>query len=546
MKFPHISFAILIVMLTTSCTLKQQVDLIITNGNIYTVNSDFDKAEAIAINDGKIIAVGTSEEITKNYKSADLIDVNGETIIPGFVNSYCNFYKLGLTLQKIDLTEVTSFEEVIQQLDEFKKEKNSDFIIGYGWNHNNWDNKALPTKEMLDEIFPDTPVVLSHQKMNIILVNQAALDLAKIDENTFIEGGEIFKKQDKLSGIISGNAIILVNKIIIKPNLNTSTQALKDAENYCFSMGFTTIDDAGLDIEIINLIDSLQTRDELKIRIYAMVNANEKNLNYYLNHGTFKTERLNVNSFKVMADGPLGSRNALLKKSYSDRDNYIGGLITNPDSILSLAQRIINSDFQMNTYAIGDSANALVLKTYANTIKSQTNRRWRIEHTQVISKEDLDYFTEIIPSIQPTHALSDLYSPKDRLGSERIEDAFAYKKLLEINGRIALGTDFTDENLSPMHTFYAAVARKNISGYPKDGFEIINSLSREETLKGMTIWAAYANFEENEKGSIEVGKFADFIILNQDLMEIKIEDVPNTKVLKTFVNGEMVSRLNEK
>ena len=546
MKFPHISFAILIVMLTTSCTLKQQVDLIITNGNIYTVNSDFDKAEAIAINDGKIIAVGTSEEITKNYKSADLIDVNGETIIPGFVNSYCNFYKLGLTLQKIDLTEVTSFEEVIQQLDEFKKEKNSDFIIGYGWNHNNWDNKALPTKEMLDEIFPDTPVVLSHQKMNIILVNQAALDLAKIDENTFIEGGEIFKKQDKLSGIISGNAIILVNKIIIKPNLNTSTHALKDAENYCFSMGFTTIDDAGLDIEIINLIDSLQTRDELKIRIYAMVNANEKNLNYYLNHGTFKTERLNVNSFKVMADGPLGSRNALLKKSYSDRDNYIGGLITNPDSILSLAQRIINSDFQMNTYAIGDSANALVLKTYANTIKSQTNRRWRIEHTQVISKEDLDYFTEIIPSIQPTHALSDLYSPKDRLGSERIEDAFAYKKLLEINGRIALGTDFTDENLSPMHTFYAAVARKNISGYPKDGFEIINSLSREETLKGMTIWAAYANFEENEKGSIEVGKFADFIILNQDLMEIKIEDVPNTKVLKTFVNGEMVSRLNEK
>ena len=544
MKFPLISLAIFIVTLTTSCVQKQQVDLIITNGNIYTVNDNFEKAEAIAISNGKIIAVSTSEEIHKNYKSAKKIDVKGKTIIPGLINSYCNFYKLGLSMQNIDLTGTKSFEEVIQRLLIFKNEKNGDLIAGNGWNQNDWENKELPTKARLDKLFPNIPVVLNHQEGDIILLNQAALDLAKIDKNTIVDGGKIIKKQDKLTGLLIGNAKVLVKKITRTPKLNTSVQALKDAENYCLTVGFTTIDEAGLDNEIIDLIDSLQIMGELKIRIYAMINANEKNLNYYLKRGTFKSDRLNVNSFKVFADGALGARNALLKESYSDRDNYIGGLITDPDSIILTAHRIINSNFQMNTYAIGDSANAFILKTYANAIKSQTNRRWRIEHAQVISKEDLDYFTEIIPSIQPTHALSDLYSPKDRLGSERIKGAFAYKKLLEINGRIALGTDFTDENLDPMYTFYAAVARKDLSGYPKDGFEIENSLTREETLKGMTIWAAYANFEEEEKGSIEVGKFADFIILNQNLMEVKIEDVPNTKVLKTFVNGELVSMSN--
>jgi len=336
----------------------------------------------------------------------------------------------------------------------------------------------------------------------------------------------------------------MVQNIIPAVDVKKSIEALKDAEKYCLSEGYTTIDEAGLDREIINLIDSLQLKDELKIRVYAMVNANEKNLSYYLKNGIFKSERLNVRSFKVFADGALGSRRALLKESYSDRENYIGGLITDPDTIISTAYRIINSDFQMNTYAIGDSANAFILKTYANAIKSQTNRRWRIEHAQVISIDDLDYFTEIIPSIQPIHALTNIYSPKDRLGNDRIKGAFAYKKLLEINGRIALGTDFNDDNLNPMYTFYAAVARKDLSGNPKGGFEIENSLTREETLKGMTIWAAYANFEENEKGSIEVGKFADFIVLDQNIMEIKIEDVPNIKVLNTFVDGELVSNLN--
>ena len=531
-------------LLTASCIKKQQVDLIITNGNIYTVNDSFQKASGFAINDGKFIAVGTSKEINKNYKSSKKINANGKTIVPGFINSYCDFYKLGLSMQEIDLTGIKSFDDVVQSLVDFNTKHNSDLLIGNGWSQDNWENKILPTKERLDSIFPDIPVVLNHQGGRMMLVNQAALDLAKIDENTIVEGGEISKKQGKLSGILIGKAKLLMNKIILTPNLNTSFHALKDAEYFCFKMGFSTIDAAGLDREIIDMIDSLQTIEELKIRIYAMVNASGDNLNYYLKQGTFKSDRLNVNSFKVLADGPLGARDALLKESYSDKDNYIGGLMTSPDSIVLTAHRIINSDFQMNTYAIGDSANAFILKTYANAIKSRTNRRWRIEHAQVISEEDLDYFTEIIPSIQPTHALSELYSPKDRLGSKRIKNAFAYKKLLEINGRIALGTDFNDGNLNPMHTFYAAVARRDLSGYPHGGFEIENSLSREETLRGMTIWAAYANFEENEKGSIEAGKFADFLILDQNIMDVNIKEVPNTEVLKTYINGELVYSIN--
>ena len=530
--------------LVSSCIKKQNVDLIITNGDIYTVNSNFQKVQAFAINDGKFVAIGTSKEINKKYKSARKYNADGKTIVPGFINSYCNFYALGLSMQKVDLIGTKSFDEVLQRIINFNKERDSDFILGSGWDKSNWDKKEYPTKEELDKNFPDIPVVLESLDKKTILVNQKALSLAKVDNNTELDGLKFIKKQGRLTGIIIGDVNFLVKNMIPSENLKNSIQALKDAEKYCLNVGFTTIDDSGLDQKIISLIDSLQREGILKLRIYAMVNPNEENLSYYLENGIFKSERLNVRSFKLLADGALGSRGALLKESYSDKEDFIGSLITNPDSIALTAERIINSDFQMNTYAIGDSANAFILKTYANTIKGRTNRRWRIEHAQVVSNEDLGYFTEIIPSIQPAHALSNLYSPKDRLGSNRIKNAFAYKKLLEVNGRIALGTDFSDKNLNPMYTFYAAVARKDLSGYPQDGFEIENSLSREETLKGMTIWAAYANFEEEEKGSIEAGKFADFLILDRDIMEVNIEDVPDTKVLKTYMDGELVSALN--
>lgn len=524
-----------------SCTDKQHADFIITNAKIYTVDKSFSMAEAFAITNGKFVGVGTSKEIKSNFKATIEYNAKGKIIYPGLIDAHCHFYGLGLSMQKVDLTGTKSFEEVLEKIKSFQKEKNSNFITGRGWDQNDWKIKEYPTKDKLDRLFPKTPVAVRRIDGHALLANQAALNLAGINKKTKIKGGEIIKKNGKITGVLIDNAMDLVSRIIPKESKNEAIQALKDAERYCFSYGLTTVDDAGLSRETIELIDSLQLANELNIRIYAMVSVSEKNLEHYIENGIFKSDRLNVRSFKVYADGALGSRGAALKKPYSDRDKHFGAMVTDSETLRKIAKAIANSDFQMNTHAIGDSANAFILKTYADVLKSQTNRRWRMEHAQIIAPSDFYYFTDIIPSIQPTHATSDMYWAEDRLGSERIKNAYAYKKLLEINGKVALGTDFPVEKVNPMLTFYAAVARKDTKGYPDGGFEIENGLTREETLKGMTIWAAYANFEENEKGSIEPGKFADFVILDKDIMKIDLDKIPDIKVKETWLNGERVS-----
>ena len=389
-------------------------------------------------------------------------------------------------------------------------------------------------------MYPDTPVALNRIDGHAMLVNSAALSLAGIDASTEIEGGEIIKENGKPTGVLIDKAMELVEAVVPQPSVSEKTRSLLEAQGTCLKLGLTTVCDAGLDREVIELIDSLQQNGELKIRVYAMISASRKNLDHYLEKGPYKTERLNVNSFKVYADGALGSRGALMKEPYSDREDHFGSMVTQMDSMVVLAKTLAKSKFQMNTHAIGDSANAFVLRTYAQELKSQTNRRWRIEHAQVIDTPDFAYFTEIIPSVQPTHATSDMYWAEERIGKDRISGAYAFKTLLEVNGRVVLGTDFPVEKVNPMFTFYAAVARMDLEGYPEGGFEPDNGLTREETLKGMTIWPAYASFEENEKGSIEPGKLADFVILDQSLMEASIEEVPNIKILGTYINGEKV------
>jgi len=525
-----------------SCTTdKQQVDLIVTNANIYTVNDMLPKAEAFAISDGKFVSVGTAKEIKSIFTSENIFDAGGKTIVPGLIDGHCHFYGLGKSMQKVDLNGTKSYDEILQKLVEFQKEKKPEFIQGRGWDQNDWEIKAYPTKSKLDALFPKTPVVLTRVDGHAMLVNQAALDLAGIDNKTSVEGGEIIKIKGKITGVLIDNAKDKVYNILPQFGINERIQALKEAEEYCLNLGLTTVSDAGLSKMQIDLIDSLQQQGELKIKVYAMVSATPSSLDYYLKNGIQKTDRLNVRSFKVYADGALGSRGAVLKKPYSDREGHFGAMVNSPEDLSAIAKRLANSEFQMNTHAIGDSANSFILKTYAKELKSRTNRRWRIEHAQIISPSEFDYFTEIIPSVQPTHATSDMYWAEDRIGPERIKGAYAYKQLLDINGRIVLGTDFPVEKVNPMLTFYASVARKDINGYPEGGFEMKNGLSRDETLKGMTIWAAYANFEENEKGSIEENKYADFVILNNNIMDIPIEQVPNIEIDGTYINGEKVN-----
>ncbi|MEP2239989.1 MAG: amidohydrolase family protein, partial [Maribacter sp.] len=264
---------------------------------------------------------------------------------------------------------------------------------------------------------------------------------------------------------------------------------------------------------------------------------NKDDVDYYINKGPVKTDRLNVRSIKVYGDGALGSRGAALKEEYSDLPKHFGAMITPVADIEALAEKLANSEYQMNTHAIGDSANIAVLRAYKNVLKGKGDRRWKIEHAQVLTNGDFDYFEDgIIPSVQPTHATSDMYWAEERLGG-RVKGAYAYKTLLNKAGTIALGTDFPVEDVSPFLTFYAAVARQDTSGYPKGGFQMEEALTREETLKGMTIWAAYSNFEEDEKGSIEPGKFADFVIYDKDMMTVPVAEIPTIRAEQTFVNG---------
>ncbi len=521
-----------------SCESQEKVDLIVYNANIYTVDNNFSKAEAIAIIDGKIVEVGMSETIQTKYQSEEIINAKGQTVVPGFIDAHCHFYGLGMNQQRVDLVGTTSFDEVLERLQQFQTEKQTTFLRGRGWDQNDWEIKEFPTKEKLDELYPNIPVVLQRIDGHAYLVNQKALELARITSNTKIEGGEIVIHNGKLTGVLVDNPMDLIDSIIPKPSIKTKIQALKDAQDICFSYGLTTVNDAGLDKNVIQLIDSLHQVGELNIRVYAMVANKKENLDFYLPKGKIKTDKLNVQSVKVYADGALGSRGATLKQPYSDKHNHFGAMVTHPDDIQKVAERIANSEYQMNTHAIGDSANVVVLKTYQNVLKDKKDRRWKVEHAQVITDNDFDYFENenIIPSVQPTHATSDMYWADERLG-DRIIGAYAYKDLLNKSGTIVLGTDFPVEHVSPFYTFYASVARQDLKQYPEGGFQIENALTREETLKGMTIWAAHSNFEEFEKGSIEAGKFADFIILDKNIMEVPVSEIPNIKVQQTFVDG---------
>lgn len=522
---------------------KIPADLLIKNANIYTVDDNFSKASALVVKDGKILEIGLKPELELKYDIKETYDAKGNTVVPGLIDAHAHLYGMGLGLQNVDLMETTSFDEVLGKLVAFQEERQLPYIIGRGWDQNKWEDKNFPTKKMLDSLFPNTPVALRRVDGHALLVNSKALELAGITGKTKAKGGEILLEDGEPTGIIIDNPMELINKTFPVTTAEVSQKGLLEAEKIALKYGLTTVDDAGLDRNIIELIDTLQKQGKFKLRMYAMVSNSPENMDYYLNRGIYKTDRLNVRSFKIYSDGALGSRGAAMRKPYSDMPGHYGAMITPMDSLNYLAEKLAASDFQMNTHAIGDSANISVLRAYKKHLEGESNRRWRVEHAQIIPEEGFDYFSDnnnIMPSVQPTHATSDMYWAEDRIGKERMKGAYAYKKLLNKAGKIALGTDFPVEHVNPMYTFHSAVARKDLKNFPEDGFQMEDALTREEALRGMTIWAAFFNFEEKEKGSIEVGKFADFTILDKDIMKVDEAEIPNTKVIATFINGEMV------
>ncbi len=528
---------------------KQNADLLIYNATIYTVDASFSTAEAMAVKDGKIVAVGKTTDLEKKFEAKEKLDARGKFIYPGFIDAHAHFVGYALGLQKADLVGTNSWKEIIEKLKTYAAENlpagqagKEGWIIGRGWDQNDWLVKEFPDNTELNYLFPDRPVLLTRIDGHAAIVNQKALGLAGVKAGMKLTGGEVEVKNGKLTGILIDNAVDLVAEKIPGISAVQLKKALQAAEKNCFAVGLTTIDDCGLGFETVEGIKALQANGDLKMRFYVMLSDEKKNYNYLEKMGTIKTDRLNVRSIKVYADGALGSRGACLLQPYDDKPGWSGFLLSSQEHFDSAAKIIYKNGWQMCTHAIGDSGNRAILNIYAKYLKGKNDLRWRIEHAQVVNQNDFNLFgvNSVIPSVQPTHATSDMYWAGDRLGKERVKGAYAYKQLLNQNGWIPLGTDFPVEDISTFKTFYAAVVRKDAKGWPDAGYQKENALTREEALRGMTIWAAKANFEEKEKGSLEKGKFADFVILDADIMKVVPEKLLNVKVLKTFLGGEKV------
>lgn len=534
-----------------SCSHKQDADLLVFNATIYTIDSSFSTAEAMVIQNGKIISTGKLADLEKEYSAKEKLDARGKFIYPGFIDAHAHFVGYGTALQTVNLVESSSWETILQRITDFAKDLPKDeWLIGRGWDQNDWDVKEFPTNEKLNELFPDRPVLLERIDGHASIANQKALDLAGIKVGDKIAGGEIEVKMPgpkdsfmpKLTGLLIDNAVNLVAAKIPAQTKQQFKQAVVAAERNCFAKGLTTIDDCGLSSSDVDNIKGLQDKGELKMRLYVMLSDAKANFDYLEKRGVIKTDRLHVRSFKVYGDGALGSRGACLLKPYSDKPGHSGFLLSDPAHFDSVANWIAQKGFQMCTHAIGDSGNRVILKTYAKYVKGKNDLRWRIEHAQVVNENDFNLFgaNSIIPSVQPTHATSDMYWAAQRLGNERVKGAYAYQQLLQQNGWLPLGTDFPVEDISPFKTFYAAVVRKDAKGWPANGYQTENALSREQALRGMTIWAAKSNFEEKEKGSLEKNKLADFIILDKDLLKADEKELLQVKVLYTFLGGEKV------
>ena len=519
---------------------NKHADMVIHNAVIYTVDNEFSVAQAMAIDDGIIIAVGPEREILNEYAADEYIDCAGKFVYPGFIDAHCHFLAYGRTLEEVSLDSTNSFDEILYRL-KGATIPESGWLVARGWDQNDWADPSYPDIKRLDSLYPNIPVVLQRIDGHALLVNSKALEMAGIQTNEKIPGGEIRVEK----GLLMDNAM---NKIWDKKPEKTKAEderALLAAQENCFRVGLTTVTDAGLRKKDIDLIKELQASGKLKIRIYAMLADDSTNLTHYLKSGIdTSSNMLTVRAFKFYADGALGSRGACLLEPYNDLlpDKNYGLMLSNPDYFRRHAYLLREKGFQMCTHAIGDSANRVILDLYGEVVGDMPDHRWRIEHAQVVHEKDIEKFGRyhIIPSIQPTHATSDMPWAPERLGRNRMYRAYAYRKLKDQLGMAALGTDFPVESISPIATFSSAVFRRSAQSN-FDGFQMEDALSKEDALRGMTLWAAIANFQEKDRGSIEVGKLADLVISNIDIMDSdRPIDTQNAEIT-TIISGQRAS-----
>lgn len=533
-QFLHISGIILL--FCVQCSPVQESNVTVFYNGIFH-QTDTSSIDFIEVIEGKITAMGNWE----SYSNKDLvhkIDLKGKHVYPGFIDAHCHFYHYGLGLSELNLKNTSSFQDVIKKVIQHAADHPDGWLEGRGWDHTAWDVKEFPNKTILDSLFPERPVLLKRIDGHAALANSAALAQANINSNTIISGGEIQKVDGKLTGILIDNAVDRVFDAIPPPTRKQQIAGLMEAQKNCFEAGLTTVVCAGLDIDVVLLMDSLHKAGDLKMKVYAMLNPNTKNFDWAKsqNGKPFKTDYLNVRSFKLYADGSLGSRGALLKDAYCDKKGHFGLPVLSYAQLDSFSNLVHEANFQVNTHCIGDSANSMMLNLYGKYLKGPNNKRWRIEHAQVIDLPDLALFQKysILPSVQPTHATSDMRWAEERVCTHRMPGAYAYKKLLQTNGILPLGTDFPVEGIEPLQTYYAAVFR---SKGDSPAFQLEDGLSPEEAIKGITTWAAYSCFEEREKGDFALGHFADFVVLNQAIESTKQEEFEEIRIENTYSNG---------
>lgn len=528
-----------------SCNMKDKADYIVINAKVYTSDSTFPQVTAFAVKDGMFLRVGSSEEIQSLFQAKETINLKGAFVYPGFMDAHCHFKGLGEMLSRwADLRGCRSMEEMIERLKIFRAHHPSDWLLGRGWDQNLFPDGQFPDNYALNKAFPGVPVYLVRIDGHAALVSDEAIRRAGENLMNSPSGGQILKKNGKPTGVLIDLALELVRSLIPAMNGQELEAALLTAQQECLRNGLTAVCDAGLDVLTIQLIEKLQQQGKLKLRVSAMLDPTDETLNEFLPKGKYFTDRLAVTAIKLYADGALGSRGALLLEPYADQKESYGIAVTSPEKMRSICQKALESGYQVCTHAIGDSANRLVLDIYSEYLKGSNDLRWRIEHAQVVDPTDMEklHRFSIIPSVQPTHATSDMSWAPLRLGN-RIKHAYAYRQLLSQNGWILLGTDFPIEEVNPMLTFYAAIFRTDALGNPAGGFQPENALHRQETLLGMTLWAARGSFLENQIGSISPGKKADFVVLDTDLLNASPEQILHSRILETWIEGERVFKL---
>jgi len=528
----------------TSCGSEPTADVLLFNGHFTTLDSLYPSVTALAMADGRILALGDPDELREQYRFAREQDLEGRWVYPGFIDAHCHVVAYAKSLRTVDLTQTHNEAEAVELLVRRVREIESgagplEVIEGWGWDNTQWPDGALPASEQLSAAFPDREVRLRRVDGHALWVNQAVLKRYGIEPTSAVEGGEI-------RWCTGGSGAVLIDRAQewvpeVEWNREALSAALMDAEPHLLASGLTGVNDAGLDTAQLFVLRRLYREGRLHLPINAMASDDSASFAYFLEHGPIEEDRFRVRSFKFYADGALGSHGALLLEPYADRPEHQGLSLRRRDFLKTRFTQLKEAGFQVCTHAIGDSANRQVLRLYAEVLGDGGNpRRWRIEHAQVVHPWDWALFGQyrILPSVQPTHAVSDADWVLDRLGTERLERAYAYRSLWEQNKRLPLGTDFPIESIDPLRTFRAAVFRSDSPEGRHPSLTASESLSPEQALRGMTLDAAYAQYRDTQTGSLSVGKYADLVVLDVDLLHCTLEESLRARVLQTWLRGE--------